>query len=826
MNIWNRVGFLWSRSSVFLGLICLNLITVLRAAPGELDPTFNPGSSVSDYVLCMASQTNGKIIIGGQFTSVRGAVRNTIARLNADGTADITFNPGTGANSPVYAVVVQADGKVLIGGGFTRVNGTERDVIARLNQDGSLDTSFIPSTELNGGLVHTIALQPDGRILIGGSMNAANVTGIARLNANGSLDPTFNSGTGPNSYVESIALQTDGKILVGGWFDSYDGTNRNGMARLNANGSLDTTFNPGTGAGGNYPYVNSIAVQSDGKAIIGGFFTSINGTNRSGIARLNLNGGLDTTFDPGTGIEMASPALAYVQSVVLQPDGQILVGGNFTNFNGLPRNYITRLNPGGSLDVTFNHGSGADGLIYCIALQTNGSVVVGGNFHTMSSTNRSRIARLVADGSLDTAFNPGTGLEMITSPFHVDVFAIVVQPDAKVLLAGSFSTIAGASRNRIARLNADGSLDASFDPGAGADDSIYCMALQANGKILIGGMFFNVNGTNRSRIARLNGNGTLDTTFNPGSGVGTDGFGSLGIVNTIALQNDKILIGGDFTLVNGIQKNHLARLHSNGMVDDTFEMGTGMNGVVSSITVQTDSKVLAAGLFTKYNGVNWSKIARLYPDGLLDTSFNAGSAASGEIYSIALLTDGKVLALGNFFSFNGSPRKYMARMKTDGLVDPTFDPGAGPDTGFSAFALQADGKVVVGGPFTEIAGVARNRIARLNADGSVDIIFDPGTGANGPVWCVALQPDGRALIGGRFTVVNGQPRSAIARLWDNPGLTVQRFGNEIILSWADAVFNLQSAPIVTGTYTNVLDATSPYTTSLTGGQRFFRLQSK
>ncbi|MBX2927528.1 MAG: T9SS type A sorting domain-containing protein [Saprospiraceae bacterium] len=283
----------------------------------------------------------GKSSSGGGFTSYNGTPRNFIARLNADGSLDTGFNPGTGASSGVYAMALQPDGKILIGGFFNSYNGTGRNRIARLNADGSLDTGFNPGTGANDW-VQSLALQPDGKILIGGGFTSYNGTGrnrVARLNADGSLDTGFNPGTGANGWVWAMALQPDGKILIGGLFTTYNGTGRNYIARLNADGSLDTGFNPGTGAGST---VWAMALQPDGKILIGGDFTTYNGTGRNRVARLNADGSLDTGFNPGTG------ANNVVRAMSLQPDGKILIGGAFTGYDGTGRNRVARVNGGSS----------------------------------------------------------------------------------------------------------------------------------------------------------------------------------------------------------------------------------------------------------------------------------------------------------------------------------------------------------------------------------------------------------------------------------------------------------------------------------------------
>ena len=319
-----------------LCFVFLGLLKGLAQTPGDLDASFNPGSGASYSVYSIALQPDGKVLIGGLFTSYNGTSRYRMARLNADGSLDASFNPGSGANNNVYSIALQPDGKILIGGEFISYNGTYRNYLTRLNADGSLDASFNPGTGASY-TVYSIALQPDGKILIGGSFTSYNGTSrkyIARLNADGTLDASFNPGTGANGYVNSIALQPDGKVLIGGEFASYNRTTRRRIARLNADGSLDASFNPGSGANGS---VYSIALQPDGKVLIGGYFTSYNGTSRNRIARLNADGSLDASFNPGTG------ASSTVYPIALQPDGKVLIGGYFTSYNGMGRNRIARI---------------------------------------------------------------------------------------------------------------------------------------------------------------------------------------------------------------------------------------------------------------------------------------------------------------------------------------------------------------------------------------------------------------------------------------------------------------------------------------------------
>jgi len=356
---------------------------------GHLDTTFDPGSGANDFVQAVALQADGKVFIGGNFTSYNGSARSRIARLYSNGSLDETFDPGEGPNNYVSSIALQGDGKVVIGGEFTLYSGAGRNRIARLNSNGSLDTTFTPVAGTDS-TVRAIAIQGNGRIVIGGDFLSYNGTArnfIARLYSNGSLDSTFDPGLGASNPVWAIALQTDGTIIIGGEFTSYNGTARNRIARLYSNGSLDPTFDPGLGASGP---VYAIGLQADGKIIIGGEFTSYNGTARNRIARLYSNGTLDLTFDPGSGADFT------VTTTAVQGDDKTVIGGYFTWYNGIARNRIARLNSNGTLDTTFAPVSGASYFVLTTAIQGDGKILIGGLFAFYDGSSRNRIARIWA----------------------------------------------------------------------------------------------------------------------------------------------------------------------------------------------------------------------------------------------------------------------------------------------------------------------------------------------------------------------------------------------------------------------------------------------
>ena len=750
-----------THSQATLRVVCLAFALLftsflLRAQPGTIDPSFNPidrgfgmGDGFYPGFSVMSLQPDGKILIAGSHFTYNGTFLPGIARLNPDGSLDPSFDPGTGIHfrNSISSIALQPDGKILIGGDFTSYNGTVRVGFARLNADGSLDTSFDTGSESNR-VIYKLTLQPDGKIIIVGSFYSYNGTprkAIARLHADGSLDTTFDPGTGGPVVVRAMITQPDGKILIGGMFSTYNGTTRRGIVRLNADGSLDTGFDPGTGANGE---VKTMALQPDGKILIGGLFTSYNGTGRNHIARLNADGSLDTGFDPGTGAEGGDSGIA---SIALLPDGKVLIGGDFRSYNGTAWRGIARLNANGSLDSGFNPVAGIFSG-YAITLQPDGRILIGASFLNNSGTDPRGIARLNADGSLDTSFNPSTGVRGFVN-------SITLQPDRKILIGGGFTSYNGIARKDIARLNADGSLDLGFDPGMRSDNSFYALALQPDGKILIGSsnlMLFK--GTVRRSIARLNPDGSLDMGFNLGNGANST-------VQSVALQPDgKILIGGLFTSYNGTARNRIARLNADGSLDTGFDPGAGANSTVQSVTLQPDGKILIGGSFSSYNGTARNRIARLNADGSLDTGFDPDAGANNTIQEVVKQPDGKILIGGEFTSYNGTAHNRIARLNANGSLDTGFNPGMGANGSVRTLVLNPDGKILIGGLFTSFNGTARNRLARLNADGSLDAGFDPGTGANQSILDVALQPDGQILIGGVFTSYNGTGRNRIARI--------------------------------------------------------------
>ena len=363
-------------------------------------------------------------------------------------------------------------------------------------------------------------------------------------------------------------------------------------------GSRDVTFTTNTGTGFNN-FVYSVAIQSNGKIVVGGDFTQFNGSAASYLIRLNADGTKDTSF--------TATVNGYVNSIVVQADNKIVVGGGFTQLNNSPVKYIARLNSDGTPDTAFTAsvGSGFNSDVNALALQSDGKIVAGGAFTQFQGSGPAYVARLNSDGTKDSAFagNVGSGL-------NLDVYSIALQSTGKILIGGAFTQLGSAAAKYLVRLNADGTNDTAFTSalGTGLDATVYALDTQSNDKVVLGGAFTTLAGTTAGYVARLNSNGSPDTAF-----LSTIGAGFNSDVYSVVVQSDdEILLGGTYVQLGGTLAGHVARLSTDGSTDTVFasNVGQAFNGDVYAMAVQSDGKVVAVGSFTQYNGVTTNRVAR------------------------------------------------------------------------------------------------------------------------------------------------------------------------------------------------------------------------
>ena len=393
--------------SVLVAVLGLSVTTATDAwasGNGTPDTAFNDnvGTIIDGDVNAVAVQADGKVVVGGTFTTSPG---NYLARFNADGTPDAVFNAnvGTTLDSPVSAVAVQGDGAIVVGGAFTAPSSA----LARFNANGTPDTTFNTAvgTTING-TVNSVAVQGDGAIVVGGAFSNPS-SRLARFTTAGTPDTAFNTAVGVNlnGTVYSVTVQADGAIVVGGFF----GSPGNRLARFTAAGAPDTTFNTnvGTTLGG---LVTSATVQADGNIVVGGAFLTDHSRH---LARFTAAGAADTTFNTNVGTTLDSP----VSAVAVQADGKIVVGGSFL----APSVGMARFTAAGTPDTTFNTnvGSTINGTVTSVAVQANGKIVVGGVFVNASSRGLARFFASTVPGapvitsatggdrSASVAFTPG-----------------------------------------------------------------------------------------------------------------------------------------------------------------------------------------------------------------------------------------------------------------------------------------------------------------------------------------------------------------------------------------------------------------------------------
>lgn len=803
-------------------LLLLFSTVVFSQTAGSVDTSFNTIdagydiiSGTEERVWCSKIQSDGKIIIGGQFTTYNGVNVNNIARLNTDGTLDTTFNIGIGfigTNSVfkgIRKIALQADGKIIVAGGFISFNGITCKDLVRLNSNGTLDTSFNTGLGFNNNL-SSILLQPDGKIFVCGAFTSFNnipTNYLVKLNSDGSIDSSFDStNSGADATINDVAIQTDGKVIIGGSFSNYAGIPYSKIARLNTDGTLDSSFNIGTGF--STGTVNSITIQTNGKIIIGGAFISFNGTTINNLIRLNTNGTLDTSYVTGTG-----PS-GSVTSINLQTDGKILILGTFTTYNNVNRNKIARINTDGSLDTSFDIESvfirylsdptiGWSTYFFSVSFQPDGKIILTGIFQT-NYFSGANIKRLNTNGTFDNSFNT----KALTGA-NWPVNSIAIQNDGKIIVGGAFEEYNSYQSPGIVRLNIDGTIDYSFlsnftfgssTQQNSSNTVIKDVAIQSDDKIIVvGTLYESLTSNNITGCKRLEVDGTFDSSF-----VIPLGYN---LLKKIRVQTDgKVLVNGPFT-------KNIARFNTDGTLDTTFNVGTGFSGLTSNgndIKIQNDGKILVGGTFTSYNGITRSGIARINSNGVYDTTFT-GTGAAGTVNAIAIQNDGKILIGGNFGTYNGTSTNGITRINSDGTIDNSF--ATASSYSVQSICIQPDGKIIIS---------ASNRIIRLNSDGSVDATFISGLGADGSyasnssykvtaINSIVLQSDGKLLFGGNFTSYNAIGKNRIVRLnaanalainennikntftiYPNPAkdnFTID-FGNEIVANYTLKVSNM------------------------------------
>ncbi|CAN5328371.1 hypothetical protein BH10ACI3_BH10ACI3_20970 [soil metagenome] len=755
-----------SRIVLVLVLTALGQIYAF-AADGDADPTFNPNAN--DLVYAIAAQSNGMLLVGGNFTNIGGQPRNRLARIDPiTGLAD-SWDPNV-TGGAVFKVVVQPNGKILIGGSFDTVLGTSRNGIARFNTDGTLDAAFDPNSTASGfaASVNSIEVLSDTKVLVGGAFSV--IGGqlrqrIARLDGTTGAADSFDAGA-VNGGVLSIAVQSDGNFVVAGHFTIIGGQSRIHLARLNATTGAADPFDPNPDG-----QVYAIRLQPDGKILAGGQFSAIGGQTRRGIARIDPATGLVDSWDPNV-------TSGVVWSIAVQSDGRVFAGGDFTAIGGQSRKFIARLDAATGAVDSFNAGtvSGGKNGIQTVVTQSGGNLLVGGDFTGIGGQSRHGIARLFStstppppgdncsmnphDGCLDPTF--GSGGKVLTGfNFSGDdqAYAAAVQADGKIVSVGK-SFQGSRPVFTVVRMNEDGSIDTTFsgDGNVAVDFGSYdskasAVAIQTDGKIVAGGFVNDFGSGHAFAIVRFNTNGSLDTSFGVNGTVRTNFGVGYSEINTLVIQSDgKITAFGlaEFD-ISGDQEIASARYNTNGTLDSGYGTGgkllTGLSllnshqNLAKSAVLQSNGKIAVIGTYFEFGMPGTATVLIRYnPDGTLDSTLDSDGFIFYDFNpngydrpnAIALQTDDKIVIAGenNFVGSGTGGDFYFARFNTNGSLDTSFDTdgivrvAVGGTNRAMAVTVQPNGKIAAAGE-AQIVGSNVDAVAvRLNSDGSLDTTFD------------------------------------------------------------------------------------------------------
>ncbi len=654
---------------------------VVRLEPdGSRSPSFALGQGFDGPVYSVAVQADDSVVAGGQFTAVDTVASPGLARLGPGGTPDPSFSVGSGFNSPVQVVVAQPNGKLLVGGAFTLVDDVPSNRLVRLGVTRNW-TAFSPArtvspvvvSGLTNGVTYTIRLRA---LNAGGSGGASNSgTGIPVsvpaappapdvTAATSSCDVRWSAGDDGGSAITQFVVQQ--RIAEGEWTEVFSG--------------------------------DALAYTATG--------LDVDAAHTYRVAAINAVGeGAYSESSSECILAVPLPLSAPTIVSVVGGDRQLTVGFTAPDSDGGSpvTNYEYLLDDGsgdGSLDPSFVVGSGFGSSVYSLAVQPDGRVVAVGVFRTFDGVSANRIVRLDADGGRDGSFVVGAG-------FDGETWDVALTGDGGVVVGGFFDEFDGVFRRNIAKLGADGSLDGSFVVGSGFDDGVLALAAQDDGKVIAGGAFRSYGGVSAGGLVRLNADGSIDPSFDVGTGFNGD------VWDVVVLDDGDVVVAGSFTTFDGVSAIRMVRLNADGSRDTAFDVGAGFNGEVRTVAVDSKGRLVAGGGFTSFAGNGSRYLARIEPDGSNDPSFAIGTGPNNWVYAVAVQADDSVVAGGQFTAIDTVASPGLARLGPGGTPDPSFSVGSGFNSPVQVVVAQPNGKLLVGGAFTLVDDVPSNRLVRL-----------------------------------------------------------------------------------------------------------------
>lgn len=810
----------------------LLLASAASALPGVLDPTFAGGAGQTRFGVwpgvddCrgVGTQSDGKLLLAG--TTVDGNASNVLLiRLNADGTPDATFGAGgkvsarfLPAHFEVYAMQVLADDRIVVAGSDGDWNGLNGFAAARFTANGVPDSTFDGDgcviTRFNNvnAYATALAVQADGRLVLAGYVSDFSNSDFAaaRYNADGSLDASFD-GDGratadmlTNSDAAwGVTLQADGKIVLAGSTTPPGLPTRYAVARLTTGGALDATFD-GDGRAflqitGQNDAAQAVAMQPGlgGKpakiVVVGSSYDAAPNAWGYSVARYNLNGSLDTTFD-GDGKLVVIPAgrNSYANAVAIQTNRNdvtgITVGGTSQVIPGYAGEFgVMRFTSTGALDTSFDGDGmaflpGAWSSVSGNALRvTGGGIVMAGTAQT-SNGGDVAVARFTSAGALDLTFNgTGTRTEGVGAKL-VEGRAVALQTDGRILVAGR----GGAPRTpfELVRCLPDGGLDATFGAGGVAAGVVMgtatpsALLVQPDGRILVAGTVdtgFDTPGV----VARYLADGQLDAGFGTGGIVTIEGDDFHAYAGALALQPDgKIVVAGGMYVRDvfgpGFTELLVVRLNANGTVDGSF--GSGGRRLVlaadagSAVAVDASNRIVVACPLDGQFGVY-----RFTSTGTLDTTFGGYGWAQTPVgtgaapSALLVQPDGRIVVAGTS-TYGFGDNVTLTRYHDNGTLDAGFGSGGvvvrdlilGTDHAY-ALARRGDGHLLVGGTLTTVTFSEgyflpdqQFALAAFLPNGDIDtgygsgglVTLDLGDRTADVAYGLVLDTQGRALLAG------------------------------------------------------------------------------
>ena len=643
----------------------------LNAQTGRLaSPDF---PIVVGSVAATAPDGAGGWYIGGTFTQVGGVPRSNLAHILANGTVDPSFDPG--ADAFVSAIAVSANA-VYVGGGFTVVGGVARTRLVAFSKGGAL----LPWNPGANGTVNTLAIS-GSTIYAGGSFSAVNGVfrnHLAAIDANGTLLP-WSPGTGPSSV---FALAVSGNtIYVGGNFDHIGATPRNFLAAFSSDGTL-LPWNPQPNG-----FVQTLGVAAN-TVYAGGSFDFVGTTQRRKVAAIKADTGELLPWNP-------SPN-GSVQTLLVS-GSTVYIGGIFSDVGGTPRSRAAAIDVSGAL---LPWDPRASGVVSALAVAGN-TVYAGGSFTATDAVARSHLAALDANGAL-LPWNPALDPNAFVNALLIS--------GSTVYVGGSFTTIGGSGHPYLAAVGTNGVVVESFNPAAGSTLN-NVLSLAASGNMLYVGGFFTEHLATYFKVDAP-GNAGQRVAWNPGIN---------GVVSALAMEGVSLYVGGSYTSINGISRQHLALLNTalDPLRPVLLAWEVRANDAVNRL-VPGSGQVYAAGFFTALDNGSTGSQPRNHFGTMTGGAGIPSWPAQPDLFVQSMATSADaVYVAGNFTSIGGIARKGLAAISMNGVLDGNFHPEVtGPSASTSAIAV-ANGKIYVGGEFTSIGGKPRGCFATLNPDGTV-----------------------------------------------------------------------------------------------------------